>query len=141
MKNHNYSKNHLKLDICVITVFRSGKIITFADCCYSNSTDVIPEFRLGENDNKEDIKKKIAGVKYQGGRTNTGDALHYVRTRTFPVGGGRRPNVPHITIVLTDGMSQNSSYTEQEAAAVHGQGITVFVIGIGNQVKGFQSWD
>lgn len=117
------------------------KIVTFADCCYSNSTDVIPEFRLGENDNKEDIKKKIAGVKYQGGRTNTGDALHYVRTRTFPVGGGRRPNVPHITIVLTDGMSQNSSYTEQEAAAVHGQGITVFVIGIGNQVKGFQSWD
>lgn len=100
----------------------------------SFSTDVIPEFRLGENDNKEDIKKKIAGVKYQGGRTNTGDALHYVRTRTFPVGGGRRPNVPHITIVLTDGMSQNSSYTEQEAAAVHGQGITVFVIGIGNQV-------
>lgn len=93
---------------------------------------------MGESDNKEDIKKMIAGVKYQGGRTNTGDALHYVRTKTFPAGGGR-PSVPHIAIVLTDGMSQNSSYTEQEAAAVHGQGITVFVIGIGNQVKGFKS--
>lgn len=99
----------------------------------SFSTEVIPEFTLDENNNKEDIKKKIAAVKYQGGRTNTGDALHYVRTKTFPLGGGR-PNVPHITIVLTDGMSQNLSYTEQEAAAMHGQGITVFVIGIGNQV-------
>jgi collagen type VI alpha len=88
---------------------------------------------MSEYDNKEDIKHKIENVRYQGGRTNTGDALHYVRTHVFPASGGR-PNVPHIAIVLTDGMSQNFDYTTQEAAAAHAQGITTFVIGIGNKV-------
>ncbi|XP_062601604.1 cartilage matrix protein-like [Saccostrea cucullata] len=99
----------------------------------SFSTQVIPEFKLGEFNDKKDIKEKIQSVWYQGGGTNTGKALNYVRTQSFPVNGGR-PDVPHIVIILTDGMSQDFRYTVQEAAAAHNQGITVFVIGIGDQV-------
>lgn len=40
-----------------------------------------------------------------------------------------RAGLPHIAVVLTDGMSQNMKETLQEAAAVHEAGISVFVIG------------
>ena len=46
-----------------------------------------------------------------------------------------RPGIPHIAIILTDGMSQNVSDTIENAKLMHDKGITVFVIG--NFVKIF----
>jgi hypothetical protein len=40
-----------------------------------------------------------------------------------------RPGIPHIAIILTDGMSQNVSNTIENALLMHEKGITVFVIG------------
>lgn len=40
-----------------------------------------------------------------------------------------RSDVPHIAIILTDGMSQNMQATLEESRRVHEAGITVFVIG------------
>mgnify|MGYP002280867512 CR=1 FL=1 len=40
-----------------------------------------------------------------------------------------REGIPHIAVVLTDGMSQNMEATLEEAPLVHEAGITVFVIG------------
>lgn len=40
-----------------------------------------------------------------------------------------RAGIPHIAIVLTDGMSQNMKATLEEAQLVHDAGISVFVIG------------
>ena len=40
-----------------------------------------------------------------------------------------RPDIPHIAIILTDGMSQDMRSTLEEAKVVHSAGISVFVIG------------
>ena len=43
-----------------------------------------------------------------------------------------RPDIPHIAIILTDGMSQDMTETLTEANNVHEAGISAFVIGTKN---------
>lgn len=96
------------------------------------STKVIEEMGLGEITNKDEVLERLTpdNIMYQGGGTHTADALHRLWTSVF-VPGVMRPEVSHIAIVLTDGMSYNMAKTKQEAIKVKQKGISVFVIGIG----------
>ncbi|XP_021340567.1 collagen alpha-1(VII) chain-like [Mizuhopecten yessoensis] len=102
----------------------------------SFSTKVIEEMGLGEIKNKDEVLERLtsSNIRYQGGGTHTGDALHSLWTDVF-IPGVMRPEVSHIAIVLTDGMSYDMAKTKAEAMEVKGRGITVFVIGIGSNMS------
>lgn len=99
----------------------------------SFSKTVTPQFGLGDYSGRADMFRKISSITWEGFGTNTGEALSYLHTKGLS-SKNTRPGIPHIAIVLTDGMSQNMPVTLQQAKLVHENGITVFVIGIGSQV-------
>ena len=97
-----------------------------------DSTTVVPEFSLGEIKTKDEIIQRIKSVEFQGGNTNTAEALSYIRKKAFPHGKSDRPK---IVILLTDGQSNDVVSTMSEASKAKQEGITLFAIGIGNQVS------
>lgn len=66
------------------------------------------------------------------GGTETGKAIQFAREEMFKKSNGARPNVPHIIMVITDGMSQNQANTALQASIARSQNIAMFAIGVGN---------
>lgn len=97
------------------------------------STTVVPVLRVGEFETKVDILEKTNGIQFQGGNTNTAEALSYIRQKGFKATESK--DRPKIAIILTDGQSNDVVRTITEAAKTKTDGITVFVIGIGSQVS------
>ncbi|KAK3083543.1 hypothetical protein FSP39_025167 [Pinctada imbricata] len=98
---------------------------------YSTSTEI--RFTLDQHNSKQKILEEIRAIRYNGGSTNTADALLAMRTKVFGTSGDR-PDVKNVAIVITDGLSNiNALRTVQEASDVHGAGITVYGVGIGLQ--------
>lgn len=60
--------------------FRVG-VVTF-------HTPVKAEFNLDKYQNKNDIKDAIMSIKYEGGGTNTGDAIKYLHSTSFSHSSG-----------------------------------------------------
>lgn len=125
-------KKELRFTEDVVSMFQIGEdkvrvgVLSF-------SKTVTPQFGLGDYVDRADLFRKISQVTYEGLGTNTGEALSYLHTKGLSP-SQTRPSVPHIAVVLTDGMSQDMPATLREAKKVHEAGITVFVIGIGRQV-------
>ena len=65
------------------------------------STEVHPEFHLGNFTSKADVVDAIQSIEQHRGETNTAAALQYVRNISFSSDAGGRDGVPHIVIVLT----------------------------------------
>ncbi|KAL3856153.1 hypothetical protein ACJMK2_010941 [Sinanodonta woodiana] len=101
-------------------------LVTFSDTVY-------PQFNLRGSGSKSDILDAIRNTKYNGGGTNTAEALAYLREKGLSR-SKTREGIPRIAIVITDGQSQNMTATFIEAAKVHDDGIIAFVVGIGAQV-------
>ncbi|KAH9489337.1 hypothetical protein Btru_051673 [Bulinus truncatus] len=68
-------------------------------------------------------------VQYNGGTTDIFAALRYARENLFK---DARPNVPHIIILITDGVSQRENETLTEATLTKAKGIDILVIGVGS---------
>lgn len=98
---------------------------------YSN--DVKVDIPLGSIATLPELQKAVDNLPYHARGTNTGDAIHFVRKVGF-VKGVSRPEVAHIMIVLTDGLSMDSEKTRKESSLAHDAGIYVFAIGIGKGV-------
>ncbi len=90
------------------------------------------EFLLGEYLDKRDLQQKLNGLIYRGGGTNTGQALTFIRENYFSLA---RKNVPGITIVITDGDSNDD--VEEPSQRLRNLGVFIFVIrvGTGNMEK------
>lgn len=58
-------------------------------------------------------------LRYQGGRTNTGAAIKYMRNTMFTSGNGDRPDAPNVAIVITDGGSNTPDKTRGRLKAAH----------------------
>ncbi|KAL5004049.1 hypothetical protein ScPMuIL_017505 [Solemya velum] len=98
---------------------------------YSDSYETrIP---LYGNQHKHELLKKIKRIPYTSGLTNTADAIRYVREEGF-AHGVTRPDVAHVVILLTDGVSREPDKTTHEARLTHQAGIFVFAIGIGTAI-------
>ncbi|XP_041347928.1 von Willebrand factor-like [Gigantopelta aegis] len=69
---------------------------------------------------------------YEGGRTDTGDAIAYMEKKQMVEA---RPEVPHVAIVLTDGTSQRRYFTRDMAKRARDSGIKMFAVGVGRWVK------
>ncbi|XP_071180188.1 cartilage matrix protein-like isoform X1 [Mytilus edulis] len=123
-KEINFTQNLIKIFDIGSDKTRVG-LVTF-------STTVVPVLRVGEFETKAEILEKTNGIQFQGGNTNTAEALSYIRQKGFKATDSK--DRPKIAIILTDGQSNNVVRTITEAAKAKTDGITVFVIGIGSQV-------
>ena len=100
------------------------------------STEVDSMFYLNTYNNKDSLKNAITGISYKGRDTNTAGGIREMRTVQFTAAHGDRPSVPNVAIVITDGESKiNPEQTVPEAQIAHGQGITVYSIGITEKVN------
>ena len=85
--------------------------------------------------NLANIENIINGIFYNGGTTNTADALKLANDRILKESLGMRPErsgVPKIVIVLTD--VERNEYTSKinEAKLIKNRGINIISIGVGN---------
>ena len=100
------------------------------------STEVDSMFYLNTHNNKVSMMNAITGISYKGHDTNTAGGIREMRTVQFTAAHGDRPSVPNVAIVITDGESKiDPEQTVPEAEIAHGQGITVYSIGITDKVK------
>ncbi|XP_041375252.1 cartilage matrix protein-like [Gigantopelta aegis] len=128
---HDFNLRMVKFVRDMVNIFDIGTnktrvgVITF-------SSDVTPVFRLDEYTSRDSLLKAISPehIKHQGGGTNTGSAIAYVRDHGFR----SRPQVAHIMVVITDGVSFDPEVTRREAAAAKRAGIYMFAVGVGQSV-------
>lgn len=105
-------------------------------------------FFLNTYDNQSSIIKALKDIKYfdiavnVGNRrtsTNTADALIRTEQEIFTTSGGARDQslgYPRVAVVVTDGRSNiNSSLTIPSAEALHEARVTVFAVGVGNNIN------
>lgn len=82
------------------------------------------------------LLNKLKNVAYLGDMTETNLGLKYARLYHFESKtSGARVNVKKIAIVMTDGQSDSTSNTIQEADLLKNTGVTVIAIGIGSGIK------
>ncbi|XP_012939406.1 cartilage matrix protein [Aplysia californica] len=81
---------------------------------------------------KQSLLSAINDIQYQaGGRTDTGAGLEYMLDNQM---SQARENVKRVVVVLTDGDSQDGSFTKKAAQRVRDNGIEVFSIGVGPDI-------
>jgi hypothetical protein len=96
------------------------------------STEDYIQFNMNTYSKKQDVMDAIDRIPYRYGSTNTADALKTMRTVMFTEANGDRPDVEHVCIVITDGLSNiNASSSYPEAEKAHEAGIHIYAIGIG----------
>lgn len=71
------------------------------------STKVRTEFTLGRYVSAQGVKRAVAQMQYMGRGSMTGSALRHMFEFSFSDKEGARPNVPRVSIVFTDGRSQD----------------------------------
>ena len=74
-------------------------------------------------------------IKSKGGNTDTHEALEFVDYSLFQARHGARHNVSRIVVVITDGASRKAKATIAAARTLRDHGVTIFAIGVGNQVN------
>ncbi|WAR25834.1 COEA1-like protein [Mya arenaria] len=92
---------------------------------------IFNEFQLDTYTTAEDILNHIANLDVSSGGTNTGGALKNLYTTVFVPEHGDRPDAPNLAIIVTDGRSNNNTYTVEQAAEAKSRGIHLIVVGIG----------
>ena len=73
-------------------------------------------------------------MKRQSGGTNTAEALRMYREEGLAPQNGGRGGVPQIAIIITDGKSRDSAESIEQAAALRGSGVVLFVVGVGGNL-------
>ncbi|XP_076443657.1 matrilin-1-like isoform X2 [Babylonia areolata] len=91
------------------------------------------EFPLNRYLNKTRLLMEVMKIDTKGGNTNTHLALKFVDDYVFKTRSGSRPNVPHVVIVLTDGVSREAEDTREAARNLRNNGATIFAIGVGQK--------
>lgn len=71
------------------------------------STKVRTEFTLGHYTSAQNIRQAVARMQYMGRGSMTGSALRHMFESSFSAKEGARPNIPRVSIVFTDGRSQD----------------------------------
>lgn len=97
------------------------------------STQTTLEFDFNKYINNEGVKIGIDNIRYDGGWTATGDALHYIRTNLFSQSPS---NAKKVLFIITDGKSNKQTHKpKNEAKLMKDDGVEIFTIGIGLGVK------
>ncbi|KAI4827322.1 hypothetical protein KUCAC02_030725, partial [Chaenocephalus aceratus] len=104
--------------------FVSETGIRFGAIQYSDTSRV--EFKLTTYLDGTDLVNAVESLNYKGGNTRTGAGLKFVADNFFNPASSR--DVPKITILITDGKSQDS--VQEPAQKLRSQGVHVFAVGI-----------
>ncbi|KAK7474361.1 hypothetical protein BaRGS_00034409, partial [Batillaria attramentaria] len=103
-------------------------LVTFGEVVYTQDA-----FNFGDHTNKGQLKQAISDITYRSGiRTNTSGGIWYMLNEQMPQA---RQGVRRVSIVLTDGNSQESDLTKQAAMEAHQTGLEMFAIGVGHDVS------
>ncbi|XP_039973983.1 matrilin-2-like [Xiphias gladius] len=97
------------------------------------SSKVRTEFTLGQYATAQDIKKAVTRMQYMGKGSMTGSALRHMFEFSFSAKEGARPNIPHVSIVFTDGRSQDD--VSEWANKVKKSGVTMYALGVGKAIE------
>ena len=90
------------------------------------------EFNLQAHTNLSELLTAIADLPYNGGGTNTAEALTLLRSATLNDMLRLRDNSSKVAIVITDGRSNDQSATSSAANELHNLGIfDVHAVGVG----------
>lgn len=73
------------------------------------STKVRTEFTLSQYTTAQGIKQAVSRMQYMGRGSMTGSALRHMFAFSFSAKEGARPNIPNVSIVFTDGRSQDDA--------------------------------
>ena len=125
--HRNDFKKEVKFVKAIVSAFDIGPekasvgVSTFSDSFQS-------VFQLNEFTTKENILKALDYVPYLRGGTDTGNALKNIREYGFNMA---RPNVAHILIVITDGLSRDPADTLLQAKLLKESGVEIFATGVG----------
>ena len=103
-------------------------VISFGDSYYVN-------FHLWQNNRPDLLAMALQRIRHRGSRrTNTGAALRYIRKYMFTHRYGSRKNVPHVVILITDGMSSDRKHLLSSAEKLKAKGVLIFAIGVGDGI-------
>ncbi|XP_026228053.1 matrilin-2 [Anabas testudineus] len=97
------------------------------------STKVHTEFTLGQYTSAQDIRQAVTRMQYMGRGSMTGSALRHMFESSFSAKEGARPNTPRVSIVFTDGRSQDD--VSEWANQAKNSGITIYALGVGKAIE------
>ena len=94
------------------------------------------QFSLNTHQDSSSLLQAIAIVPFTGGGTNTAAALTTLLSEFSTVNGARplQEGIPRVTIVVTDGQSNNPTATIVAANNVHASNIIAFAVGVGSNI-------
>ncbi|XP_041798680.1 matrilin-2-like [Chelmon rostratus] len=97
------------------------------------STKVRTEFTLGQHTTAQGIKQAVSRMQYMGRGSMTGSALRHMFEFSFSAKEGGRPNIPRVSIVFTDGRSQDD--VSEWANKAKNSGVTIYALGVGKAIE------
>ncbi|XP_052079167.1 cartilage matrix protein-like [Mytilus californianus] len=119
----------------VINIFTIGKDeVQVGVDIYAHTT--YTKIKLNSYQSKTQLLNAVKTISFlKGGNTYTSSGIQRMTGTSFSSSYGRRPNVPKIGIIVTDGKSSSSSATVSAANAARASGIKLFAIGIGSSIS------
>ena len=99
------------------------------------SNDATLTFPMNRYFNGQELKDAVSSISHVGGQTNTGKALHVVRTQCFNSNNGERSGVPNIAVAITDGLPTIIEYNMKKEASLLKQQSKVLAVGISRNVE------
>ncbi|XP_014014408.2 matrilin-2 [Salmo salar] len=97
------------------------------------SAKVRTEFTLGQYTSGRDINRAVSRMQYMGRGSMTGAALRHMFEYSFSAKEGARPDMPRVSIVFTDGRSQDD--VSKWATKAKDAGITIYALGVGKAIE------
>ncbi|XP_048881928.1 matrilin-2-like isoform X2 [Brienomyrus brachyistius] len=97
------------------------------------STKVRTEFSLGQFSSAPAIKQAVSRMQYMARGSMTGSALRHMFEVSFSPERGARPSVHRVSIVFTDGRSQDD--VSKWAAKAQESGIVMYAVGVGKAIE------
>ncbi|XP_034057183.1 LOW QUALITY PROTEIN: collagen alpha-6(VI) chain-like [Gymnodraco acuticeps] len=125
-ENFRLMRNFLHLVVSSLDV--SPKRVRVGIVTYNDVST--PQVFLNSFNNKDELLEYIKILPYNGGGTNTGEALNFTRENVFiKEKGCRKENgVQQVAVVITDGKSQDE--VSKAAITLRRAGVTIYALGI-----------
>jgi len=90
---------------------------------------------MNECTDNQDLKDRLGDIEYAGRGTMTAAALDFTATEAITYTNGRRPWVPLVTVVITDGRSSDRKNLKSAIMKLLDLGSINFAIGVGEKVN------
>jgi len=95
----------------------------------ANDAQLVFDFNLHQT--PEEVMDAVDHMRYMGGNTNTTGGLRETKLNVLSAKGGRRPEVPGLIILITDGYpTRETDMLIPTADEIKALGVTIIAIGV-----------